>query len=93
MSDLLARPAADTPGSTRPSYGDVPAADPAAVIDPHWVDLRGESTLPTTYLPPSMPGPRRLWQRVVAVGLAAMFFGCTAAGVCLTYGPPLHGLW
>ena len=62
-------------------------------IDPHWVELRGESTLPTTYLPLAMPGERRLWQRVVAVGLAAMFLGATAAGVCLTYGPPIHGLW
>jgi hypothetical protein len=35
-----------------------------------------------------MPGVRRLWQRATAVGVTAMFLGCTAAGVCLTYGPP-----
>ena len=83
MTELLADPA----------FVDVPAADPDAVLDPHWVELRGDSALPITYLPPSMPGERRLWQQVVAVGLAAMFLGATAAGVCLTYGPPIHGLW
>lgn len=76
-----------------PAFADVPAADPGAVLDPHWIELRGDSALPMTYLPPSMAGERSLWQRVVAVGLAAMFLGATAAGVCLTYGPPIHGLW
>jgi hypothetical protein len=71
------------------SFGAVPAADPDAVIDPHWLDLRGGSTLPVVYLPPAMPGKRSLWMKVVAVVLVAMFLGATAAGVCLTYGPPL----
>ncbi len=49
--------------------------------------------LPSIYMPPAMPGPRRGWQQVIAIGLVAMFLGATAAGVCLTYGPPIHGLW
>jgi hypothetical protein len=67
----------------------VPAADSGAVIDPHWLELRGGSTLPAVYLPPAMPGRRSLWMKIVAVALVAMFLGATAAGVCLTYGPPL----
>jgi hypothetical protein len=70
-------------------FSDVPAAEPHAVIDPHWLDLRGGSTLPAVYLPPAMPGRRSLWMKVVAVVLVAVFLGATAAGVCLTYGPPL----
>jgi hypothetical protein len=69
-------------------YDAVPDVSSDAVIDPHWLDLRGGSTLPVVYLPPAMPGRRSLWMRVVAVALVALFLGATAAGVCLTYGPP-----
>ncbi len=93
MSNALGQ-GADVAGiGTAASFGDVPAAAGDAVLDPYWVELRGGSLLPTTYMPPSMPGKRSLWQRTVAVGVVAMFLGATAAGVCLTYGPPLHGLW
>jgi hypothetical protein len=70
-------------------YADVPAAEDTAVIDPHWLELRGTSVLPPTYMPPAMAGARRLWQRATAVGVSAVFLGATAAGVCLTYGPPV----
>ena len=73
-------------------FGDVPDAGPDATVDPHWLELRGGSLLPAVYMPPAMPGPRRrpTWLRVMAVVLVAVFLGATAAGVCLTYGPP-HG--
>jgi hypothetical protein len=71
------------------SFAAVPAAEADVPIDPHWLDLRGGSTLPVVYLPPAMPGRRSLWLKVVAVVLVAIFLGATAAGVCLTYGPPL----
>ena len=70
-------------------YASVPAAERDTVVDPHWLDLRSGSTLPAVYLPPAMAGRRRLWTRIVAVALVAIFLGATAAGVCLTYGPPL----
>ena len=73
-------------------YASVPAAERDAVVDPHWLDLRSGSTLPAVYLPPAMAGRRRLWTRIVAVALVAIFLGATAAGVCLTYGPPLGRL-
>jgi hypothetical protein len=75
------------------AFTDVPGADSDAEIDPHWLNLRGGSGLPMTYLPPAMPSdvPRPPWQRALAVGLVIMFVGATAAGVCLTYGPP--SLW
>ncbi len=86
---------ADQTGQTDPaaSFADVPAADGDAVVDPYWLELRGSSALPMIYMPPSMPGERRLWQRAVAVGLVAMFVGATSVGVCLTYGPPINGFW
>jgi hypothetical protein len=71
------------------TFDAVPAAERDAVLDPHWLDLRGGSTLPAVYLPPAMPGRRAWWLKVVAVALVAIFLGATAAGVCLTYGPPL----
>lgn len=73
-------------------YAAVPSAEHDAVVDPHWLDLRSGSTLPAVYLPPAMAGRRRLWTRIVAVALVAVFLGATAAGVCLTYGPPLGRL-
>lgn len=71
-------------------FSDVPDAGPEAMLDPHWIDLRAGGVLPAVYLPPAMPSPGRrpAWLRVVAVGLVVMFLGATAAGVCLTYGPP-----
>ena len=70
-------------------FSDVPDAGPDVPVDPHWADLRG-GVLPAVYMPPSMAGtgPRSTWLRGVAVVLAAMFVLATAAGVCLTYGPP-----
>ena len=70
-------------------YDDIPEVEPGAVVDPHWVDLQGSSTLPVAYLPPAMPGRRSLWTRIVAGLMVGLFLGATAAGVCLTYGPPL----
>jgi hypothetical protein len=70
-------------------YASVPAAGDDAVVDPHWLDLRSGAVLPAVYLPPAMAGRRRVWTRIVAVALVAVFLGATAAGVCLTYGPPL----
>ncbi len=70
-------------------FSDVPDAGPDVPVDPHWADLRG-GVLPAVYMPPSMAGlgPRSTWLRGMAVVLAAMFVLATAAGVCLTYGPP-----
>jgi hypothetical protein len=71
-------------------FADVPDAGPDVPLDPHWLDLRGGSVLPAVYMPPAMAGlaPRAPWLRTVAVVLVAMFLTATAAGVCLTYGPP-----
>jgi hypothetical protein len=62
---------------------DVP--DPAlhAEVDPFWLKLRGDSLLPTLYMPPTMAGTRSPAIRVMATLLLA-----TVLGVCLTYGPP-----
>lgn len=72
-------------------FAHVPSADPAAEIDPYWLALRGDSTLPPTYLPPSMPGSRSRFVRATAVVVTAVFLIATAAGVCLTYGPKVFG--
>jgi hypothetical protein len=69
-------------------FADVPAADPAAVVDPHWLDLRGDSLLPTVYMPPVMPGRHSSLKRIVASGLIGIFMLATTLGICLTYGPP-----
>ena len=65
-----------------------------AVVDPHWLDLRGSSGLPTIYLPPAMASSsaRPTWIRAISGLLVAVFLVATAAGVCLTYGPssPWH---
>ncbi len=68
-------------------FAKVPSADPDAQLDPHWLELRGSSGLPPTYLPPAMPGPRSRSLRVVALIVVSVFLLATAAGVCLTYGP------
>jgi hypothetical protein len=69
-------------------FSDVPAADDAAVVDPHWLQLRGDSLLPSLYMPPTMAGKRSALMRLVASGLIAVFTLATTLGVCLTYGPP-----
>jgi hypothetical protein len=66
----------------------VPDVDPFAVIDPHWLELRGQIALPAVYLPPAMAGTRPRWMRLVSVVLVSRFGLATALGICLTYGPP-----
>ncbi len=67
--------------------GDVPSAEPDAILDPHWLELQGTPALPEIYLPPAMPGGQPPWRKVVAIALCSVFVLATAAGVCLTYGP------
>ena len=69
-------------------FTDVPGAERSAVVDPNWLRLRGDSLLPTVYMPPAMAGHHPRWLRVMAVVLVAVFVLATALGVCLTYGPP-----
>jgi hypothetical protein len=64
-----------------------PEVAPDAEVDPHWLQLRGNSPLPLIYMPPAMPGTHQPWTRAVALVLVAIFVGATAAGICLTYGP------
>ncbi|MFA7265949.1 MAG: hypothetical protein WC054_06520 [Candidatus Nanopelagicales bacterium] len=71
------------------AFGDVPAADESAVPDPRYLELRANSDLPTTYMPPAMAGDRPPWIRAVSLALVATFLTATAAGICLTYGPGL----
>jgi hypothetical protein len=72
-------------------FDQVPAAGPEAELDHRYVEMRGATTLPRTYLPPAMAGDQPQWIRIVALVVIAMFLGATAAGVCLTYGPPIFG--
>jgi hypothetical protein len=69
-------------------FADVPAADADAAVDPHWLALRGDSLLPTLYMPPAMAGRRSPAMRLLATVLIAVFLLATALGICLTYGPP-----
>jgi hypothetical protein len=71
-------------------FADVPQADPGATVDPHWLQLRGDSLLPTLYMPPTMAGRRSPAMRLLATVLIAVFLLATALGLCLTYGPPNH---
>lgn len=73
-------------------FQSVPPADETAVLDQAFSALRSGTELPQTYLPPAMAGHRPPWIRGVALVLVAMFLAATAAGVCLTYGPPSFGL-
>jgi hypothetical protein len=76
---------------TAEEVAEVPEVDPTAVVDPHWLELRGQIALPTVYLPPAMGGIRPRWMRFVSLVLVSIFGLATALGVCLTYGPPgLH---
>jgi hypothetical protein len=72
-------------------FAHVPSADPDAEIDPYWLELRGDATLPPIYMPPAMPGQHSTFARVTAVVVTAVFLIATAAGVCLTYGPKVFG--
>ena len=73
------------------SFADVPLAAPDAVVDPNWLRLRGDSLLPTLYMPPAMSGSRPAWMRAIAVVLIGIFLLATVLGLCLTYGPPSGG--
>ena len=68
-------------------YADIPAVGRDGEVDPHWQELQQPTGLPTSYLPPAMPGQHPRWRKVSAVVLIAMFATATAGGVCLTYGP------
>jgi hypothetical protein len=70
------------------AFADVPQPDPGAVVDPNWLRLRGDSLLPTLYMPPTMAGRRPTWMRAMATVLIGIFMLATALGLCLTYGPP-----
>ena len=85
MSDMQVRSLDALPTD---DFGQVPSAEPSAVVDPFWVQLRGDSLLPTLYMPPTMPGRRPPWMRLLASVLIAVFVLATTLGVCLTYGPP-----
>ena len=74
-------------------YASVPEAEPDAEVDPHWLSLRGGSLLPSVYMPPPMAGEHGSWMRAVALILIGVFVAATAAGICLTYGPPAHHLF
>jgi len=77
------------PGATVDvEFADVPGAGPAAVVDPHWLELRGDSLLPSLYMPPVMAGSHPRWMRAIATVLVSIFLLATALGLCLTYGPP-----
>jgi hypothetical protein len=69
-------------------FAAVPDPGQDAVIDPHWLALRGGSTLPALYMPPAMGGRRSPVTRVLASFLIAVFMLATSMGVCLTYGAP-----
>jgi hypothetical protein len=73
------------------AFIDVPRADPDARVDPHWLALRGDSLLPTLYMPPAMAGTRPTWMRLIATVLISVFMLATVLGICLTYGPPSAG--
>lgn len=69
-------------------YAHVPDADPTSEPDPHWLELRGTTKLPESYLPPAMGGPRPPRAHAAAWVLIGLFVLATACGVCLTYGVP-----
>jgi hypothetical protein len=69
-------------------FSRVPGADSGAVIDPHWVELRGGSLLPSLYMPAPMRGHHSNAMRLIATALIGIFTLATTLGLCLTYGPP-----
>jgi hypothetical protein len=86
MVTQTAMPDLDTTAVT--DFADVPNVEPGAVVDPFWLQLRGDSLLPTLYMPPAMTGRHSTAMRMMAVVLIAVFMLATALGICLTYGPP-----
>jgi hypothetical protein len=74
--------------TTTTDFAAVPNVDPGAVIDPFWLELRGDSLLPALYMPPTMSRRHSPLMRIMAVVLIGVFLLATALGVCLTYGPP-----
>jgi hypothetical protein len=78
----------DTDRTWNSDLTDVPSAEPSAVVDPHWLDLRGDGLLPSLYMPAPMTGRHSPLMRAVALCLVALFLLATILGVCLTYGPP-----
>ena len=80
-----------TSASAATAFADVPQPDPDAVVDPNWLRLRGDSLLPTVYMPPAMAGSRPTWMRAMAMVLIGIFLLATVLGVCLTYGAPSGG--
>jgi hypothetical protein len=83
---MTALPAVDETVSA--DFAAVPDVDPDAVIDPHWLELQGDSLLPTLYMPPTMAGGHSPLMRLMALVLIAVFLLATVLGICLTYGPP-----
>jgi hypothetical protein len=77
--------------STDIDFADVPQAHPDAAVDPNWLRLRGDTLLPTLYMPPTMAGQRPAWMRALAIVLIGIFLLATGLGLCLTYGPPSSG--
>ena len=73
----------------RAEYRSVPDGRDAVEVDPHWQELqrRRSSGLPSSYLPPSVPGQVHGWRRAAAWVLIVMLTSAAAGGVCLTYGP------
>ena len=72
----------------RSEYADVPAADEAAELDPHFAELaRSTSMVPAAYLPAAVAGHQHGQRRGPAWVLIGLIVTVTAGGVCLTYGP------
>lgn len=92
MADRLVR-AHTRVVTTQPdiAFADVPQPAPDAIVDPNWLKLRGDSLLPSLYMPPTMAGQRPTWMRAMAVVLIGVFMLATVLGLCLTYGPPSAG--
>ncbi|MEI6362615.1 MAG: hypothetical protein WCP95_10820 [Actinomycetes bacterium] len=72
-------------------YTDVPDVEEDAEVDPYWLELRNDSTLPQIYMPPAMAGRYTPTHRIIAAALIGVFVLGTALGICLTYGPQVLG--
>lgn len=70
-----------------PEYAAVPDGRDVAELDPHWNELAAPGTLPSAYLPASMPGQQTGWRRGAAWVLIVLLVSAASGGVCLTYGP------
>ena len=72
-----------------PNFVDVPGADAAAEVDPHWLELRSANALlPMFYMPPAMAGRHSAAMRIAASIVVSVFIFATTLGICLTYGGP-----